>query len=446
MKELLKNFGMVVKNFGRKLFFLTLLIPFLLTSCDDQRVQVVEWIEYEPVYMSQEEFENAVDIEPARELKNPGKIYFYDQMLFVNEENKGVHIIDNSDPSAPVNLGFINIPANIDIAVKGDLLYADSYSDLLVFDIENVQQPELLSRVEGVFEEYVDFITFRRGFPYQTVDPEKGIVVDWKEVEVEEICEDNCSSFRPENNGGWVTFETAVNSTGSTRDGGGGQASGVGGSMARFAITGDHLYAVDYNNLHTFNISANEPVNENSMHVGWLIETIFPYKDQLYIGSANAMYIYDIGNDPSAPSEISTYSHFTACDPVVVSEDIAYVTLRDGERCPRGVNRLEVINVSDPVNPEKIADYEMINPHGLGIDGDYLFISEGDKGLKIMDAENPTDIKQLRHIEDIRTFDVIPFNNVLMITGKSGIVQYDYSDISKVEHLSTIPVINDDQD
>jgi len=440
MKDLQNNFAMDIKYVGRKLIFLTLLIPFLLTSCDDQRVQVIEWVEYEPVYMSQEEFENAVDMEPARELEKPGKIYFYDQMLFVNEVNKGVHIIDNSDPSVPVNLGFINIPANKDIAVKGDLLYADSYSDLLVFDIGNIQQPELLSRVEGVFEEYVDFITFQRGFPYQSVDPSKGIVVDWKEVKMEEICEDNCSSFRPGNNR-WVTFETSVAT--SFSDGGGASASGIGGSMARFAITGDYLYAVDYSNLHTFNISISEPVNENSIHIGWLIETVFPYKDHLYVGSANAMYIYDIGSDPSAPSELSTYSHFTACDPVVVSGDIAYVTLRDGERCPRGVNRLEVINVSDPVNPEKMADYEMINPHGLGIDGDYLFISEGDKGLKIMDAGNPTNIKQLRHIEDIRTFDVIPFNNVLMITGKSGIVQYDYSDINNLEHLSTIPIIND---
>lgn len=443
MKDFLKKFGIEITYSGKKLILLTLLIPFLLSSCDDQRVQVMEWVEYEPVYMSYEEFYDTVGMEPARELEEPGKIYFYDQMLFVNEVNKGIHIIDNSDPSAPVNLGFINIPSNKDIAVKGDLLYADSYADLLVFDIGDIQQPELVSRVEGVFEEYVEFITLRRGFPYRSVDPSQGIVVDWEEVEVEEICEDNCSSFRPSNNWGFG-LETSPNSLGSgARDAGGGTATGVGGSMARFAITGDYLYAVDYNNLHTFNISAHEPVNESGKHVGWLIETIFPYKDHLYIGSANAMYIYDIGNDPAVPTELSTYRHFTACDPVVVSEDIAYVTLRDGERCPRGVNRLEVINVSDPINPEKIANYEMINPHGLGIDGDYLFISEGEKGLKIMDAENPTGIKQLRHIEDIRTFDVIPFNNVLMITGASGIVQYDYTDIDNVVHLSTIPLNND---
>lgn len=436
------TFGLDAKYLRKKTILFILLTPLFFSACEDQRVQTIEWTEYEPVYMTHEEYQNVVDMEPARELKKPGKIYFYGKYLFVNEINKGVHIIDNRDPSSPHNVGFINIPANKDIAVKGNLLYADSYNDLLVFDLENMQDPELISRVEGVFDQYIHFIT-HRGFPYRPVDTSKGVVVDWKEVKMEEVCEDDCSFSRP----GifwWGRTEGSFampNTAGASQDGGG--TKGVGGSMARFAITGNYLYAVDYNSLHTFNISTSSPIGESKMDVGWAIETIFPYEDNLYIGSANAMYIYDIGSNPANPAEISTYQHFTACDPVVVSEDIAYVTLRDGELCPRGVNRLEVINVEDPVNPRKIADYEMINPHGLGIDGDYLFISEGSKGLKILDAQDPKDIKQLRYIEDIRTFDVIPFNNVLMITGQTGIVQYDYSDINNVVHLSTIPVMND---
>jgi hypothetical protein len=88
--------------------------------------------------------------------------------------------------------------------------------------------------------------------------------------------------------------------------------------------------------------------------------------------------------------------------------------------------------------------YEMKNPHGLGIDNGKLFVSEGEFGLKIMDATNPLDIKLLRHIEDIETYDVIPFNNVLMVTGDEGIIQYDYSDINDLKKLSTIPVFGDD--
>jgi hypothetical protein len=209
--------------------------------------------------------------------------------------------------------------------------------------------------------------------------------------------------------------------------------------MARFAVSGHYLYAVDDRNLLTFNITSPEPVLLNEKNVGWAIETIFPHENSLYIGSANAMYIYDISS-PASPSRLSMYMHATACDPVVVENGYAYVTLREGELCPWGVNRLEVVDVRDRSNPKKVDFYEMINPHGRGIDNGRLFISEGDHGLKIMDAGDPHSVKELRHIKDIRTFDVIPYNNVLMVTGSSGIVQYDYSDIENLVKLSVIPV------
>jgi len=131
----------------------------------------------------------------------------------------------------------------------------------------------------------------------------------------------------------------------------------------------------------------------------------------------------------------------------VVEGDYAYVTLRDGELCPNnpGNNQLEVIDVSDLTNPKNIGIYNMINPQGLGIDNGNLFISEGDHGLKVMDASNPHNVKQRRHITDIKAFDVIPYNGVLMITGNDGIVQYDYSDINNLKHLSTIPVQQSDE-
>jgi len=409
-----------------------LLITLLfLTSCEDSNVQTITWVEFEPVYMSMAEFQRAVDLEESRDLVNPGKIYFYNGFLFINEINKGVHIIDNRDPSAPVNTGFINIPANKDIAVKDDILYADSQKDLLVFDIKNLQQAELTDRIESVFN-----VSANRppGFTTQSIDPSKGIVVDWKTVERTEICEEDCR-FHPANR--FNALSTGARSESfSAADGGG---SGTGGSMARFAITGNHLYAVDHTNLVTFDISSSSPAKTNNLHVGWAIETIFPYRENLFIGSESAMYIFDITN-PSLPQQLSIYRHSTACDPVVVEGDFAFVTLREGTRCPNGFNRLEVVDVSDLLQPKRVNFQEMIKPHGLGIDNGKLFVSEGEFGLKIMDAADPLNIKLIDHIKDIKTFDVIPFNGVLMVTGENGINQYDYSDIHNLKHLSTIPV------
>ena len=85
------------------------------------------------------------------QLIKPSKIFVYGEYLFMSEENKGIHILDNSDPKNPAPINFIAIPGNKDLIVKGDHLLADSYYDLLVIDIKNPRQPQLLSRNEEAF-------------------------------------------------------------------------------------------------------------------------------------------------------------------------------------------------------------------------------------------------------------------------------------------------------
>jgi len=70
-------------------------------------------------------------MDEAKELEDPGKIYFYNNYIFINEKRAGVHVFDNSTPSSPQNIGFLNIPGNVDIAIRNDIMLADNYIDLL---------------------------------------------------------------------------------------------------------------------------------------------------------------------------------------------------------------------------------------------------------------------------------------------------------------------------
>jgi len=90
-----------------------------------------------PIYKSKAEVYANIRSNPAQTIANPGKIFLYGNYIFLNDIDKGVHIIDNSNPSNPVQKAFINIPGNLDIAVKGNILYADLYTDLIVIDITN---------------------------------------------------------------------------------------------------------------------------------------------------------------------------------------------------------------------------------------------------------------------------------------------------------------------
>ena len=201
--------------------------------------------------------------------------------------------------------------------------------------------------------------------------------------------------------------------------------SGKGGSMARFTIFGDRLYTVDNAMLNVFDVSnEKKPVQVTSITAGFGIETIFAFDNMLFLGSRNGMYIYDI-SDSDNPSLLSEYWHVYSCDPVVTDGNYAYVTLRsENNTCGQNRNELMVIDVTDPSNPSLVKIYPMENPRGLGVDGNLLFVC--DNGLKVYDITKKDDIKLLKYFDDIDAYDVIPFNNLLLLIGDDGLFQYRY--------------------
>jgi hypothetical protein len=97
---------------------------------------------YEPVYMTRAELEASVKFTSVRPLVNPGKIYVQANRLFICEPYKGVHVIDNSNPAQPSAIDFIVIPGCVDIAVRGNILYADNAVDLVAVDLDQRKEIE----------------------------------------------------------------------------------------------------------------------------------------------------------------------------------------------------------------------------------------------------------------------------------------------------------------
>lgn len=334
----------------------------------------------------------------------------------------------------------MRFPGNIDLAVKDDILYADSYIDLVILDISDLSDIKETGRIEDVFSYTLP--------PYEIqqrigeVNQSNGVVVGWKTEEVtKEISEPFYYSFPIR---GWERF-AMMDAVSFGSSGGGNGSAGTGGSMARFIIYENILYTIDQSSLHFFDISkSEEPWQVGNQGIGWNIETVFIARDHLFIGAMSGMYIYSL-YDPVQPEYVSTYWHVTSCDPVVVEGNYAYITLRTGNLCELDVNQLDVVDVSDLKNPEKLKSYTMYNPHGLGIDEGTLFVCDGEEGLKVYKASDPYNIKanMLAHFSDIDAFDVIPINHLLIMIGKDGIYQYDYTDNQNIELLSTLPIFSD---
>ncbi|MDT8309062.1 MAG: hypothetical protein RQ866_05990 [Bacteroidales bacterium] len=215
---------------------------------------------------------------------------------------------------------------------------------------------------------------------------------------------------------------------------------GKGGSLARFTIACSHLFIVDDQNLNVFDIAnPSKPVFVRTVNIGFGIETIFPFKDYLLIGSNTGMYIYDLV-DCANPQYVTQFAHVMSCDPVVAEGDYAYVTLRSGGDCHVGMtsNQLDILNIADINNPHLVKTYFMDEPWGLGIDDSVLFICHGNYGLGVYNVVDPLDMKTVKRFSNVKAYDVIPHNDVLIVTGPDGLYQYDYSDLDSLKLLSVI--------
>ena len=216
----------------------------------------------------------------------------------------------------------------------------------------------------------------------------------------------------------------------------------IAGSMARFSIVNDYMYCVNNYQLRSFSIANTlNPQQVATSNIGSSIETVYPLRDKLFIGSSTGMFIYDITN-PASPVKTGQFSHARACDPVIADGDYAYVTLHDGTQCQGFSNQLDVINISNLSAPFLTRTYPLTHPHGLSKDDNLLFVCDGRDGLKMYNAANPSNLILQKHITGLETYDAIAWNNNLVVVAKDGLYQYDYSVAGMLVQKSKISVIN----
>ena len=214
--------------------------------------------------------------------------------------------------------------------------------------------------------------------------------------------------------------------------------SGQGGSLARFTIARNHLYVVDDYKLYTYSLSNSiNPQLVSTVPLGSDIETIYSYKDKLFVGSRNAMFIYSISS-PENPTHLGTASHVRACDPVVANDSIAYVTVRNGSNCGSTLSALLVYDVRNVLAPVQKNSVNMESPYGLGSHGNRLFVCNGSNGLNIFDISKGTHPQIIKKITDDTYYDVIATDNLLICKVKDGMVLYDYDNTNELARIAKI--------
>jgi len=216
-------------------------------------------------------------------------------------------------------------------------------------------------------------------------------------------------------------------------------ATGKSGSISRFAIKDNLMYAIDVNYLRVFDITnGDHPVLVQSTKVDYGLETIFIYGNYIYLGAVDGVYVLDI-NNPTAPIQLQKMEHHISCDPVVVQNDYAYSTQRVtstgcGDHWMQSA--LAVYDVTDPNNSELMKEITMDEPFGLAVEGNWLYVCDG--GIVVFDITDPANPDRIDLVQVNDPHDIILNYPYMLVATSTSFELYNYSNPLNIHFISTL--------
>lgn len=409
----------------------SLLLTFGLVACKKNKGTVQQT--YNKAFAQYENINNIRKTSingTIRGIYKTGKIFFGSRMILIGEVNEGIHVIDNSNPSSPINVSFIDLPYTNEFYVENNIIYAVSHYDLIKIDVTDLTQPILIDRLENAFGQNI-------------TDGQGNVLVGFKYERVTESFELGSPEELAlrENNTLYYDFQNEVIPFSDVPSSFIGSSVKNKGTINRIAIDNSNIYILGRREIHTFYDNGSQLSKASKNEVGDELETIYTKGDKIFVGSSSEMIVL---TKTSSPQKVSSYQHTVTCDPVLPHGNIAYLTLRsvNTNGCNGDVNVLDVIDISNISNPTKIKEIQLSSPYGMAIVNNYLFVAESNNGLTVLDISNPADpIKLITH-STIRAFDVLMHptaSNTILTTGHNGIKQFSFNPSNQsLQELSEI--------
>jgi len=331
----------------------------------------------------------------------PPSMWFYNNMLFIGKDDN-IWLVDETNFENPRYIGKYTINGNTNIIVKDNFLYADNYNDLVKIDLK---QKKEVARLSNVFNVTAPTNAYLKRINYRPA--------------------------------GFV-------------------ASGInfsqGGSLAKFAINGNYLYALNKTDIKTIQLS-NDSQNQNQntkfelvntveipLSSGSQAETLISEGNRLLVGANDGMYIYSVEN-ASLPNYQNKYDHIKSCDPVVINNNIAYITMHKGSECGDGENVLEVVDISNN-EPERLKSISLEKPMGLGIvDNNNLLVCD-DNEIILFDISNPSySSEKTSFTGDAYDLIVFPNGNTILSLKDNSFANYKFNkNKNTFNYVSKIPL------
>ncbi len=137
----------------------TILLGMFLSSCwqkvqprNPNDVDKTVW-GYKPIYSAVASAKQIIYSSTPQNVTNAGNIYAKGSLIYQVEVGKGLHVIDNSVPADARRIGFLSVNGCNQVSIKNNFLYSNSYDDLVVIDLSDVNNIREVKRVAGAFPE-----------------------------------------------------------------------------------------------------------------------------------------------------------------------------------------------------------------------------------------------------------------------------------------------------
>ncbi|MBK8566267.1 MAG: hypothetical protein IPN76_23745 [Saprospiraceae bacterium] len=380
----------------------------------------------------------AIVAESPRPIQAPGRVVSDGAYLFINEKGKGIHLINNADPRNPIKTGFLAIPGNYNFMVNNGILYANSYVDLLVFELASLapgtiadQLPhQPTSRLQHVFHAF---------WQNETSDE---VAFTYTAVPTTEVLD--CGSYGEyvsNNEGQLVDISqkqifsgnefAVVNSLDSTTNFDGISNLLSEATIAQFTILDGKLYAINKDNLEVYDLInpiQPEPLATHNLGIGGI--RLLNYENKLAVAFNGGIFVYEVANT-AVPSIGYSIPNASACDPIAFKDGLAFVSKNIDSGCLSEENELIVTEIPEINTSSSGREYPMSDPRGLSFREDLLFFCDGSDGLKIFDVSNVAQVTQnmVAHFKDLNAYDVLTMpspSNLIIVVGTDGIYQYDF--------------------
>jgi hypothetical protein len=161
----------------------------LLSGCEKPERSFLSGDGKRPVYVSEAELTDIRNELPGA-VQQSGTIFLRDTLLFLLDKQRGVFVYSLADTLNSRVLTFFKIPAITDFIISGNILYADSWRDLVVIDISDLYGIRETNRIKDVVNPSLyppDYFGI-----FECVDESKGAVVGWENAYLENV---RCSTF-----------------------------------------------------------------------------------------------------------------------------------------------------------------------------------------------------------------------------------------------------------